>query len=128
MISSIKIEVIKSDQWAIDHQEEITHPGKVWDWPLYEDKKWADVQNTEKIFQVQLIAPYFTASEIEVKILNKEMVIHCEHDEKAETTGSVSRQIHRSYRLPSDLIEDSLSATLKDGILTITAKKGRGRK
>lgn len=61
---------------------------------------------------------------LQVKAVGHELWIHCHHDERQDTHGRISRELHRSYRLPEDVDKTSLKATLRnDGVLIIKGQK-----
>uniref|UniRef100_A0A5S6QC41 SHSP domain-containing protein n=1 Tax=Trichuris muris TaxID=70415 RepID=A0A5S6QC41_TRIMR len=96
----------------------------MWDWPLQSSEGTARVRNDANGFEVHLEVPYFTPNEIEVKLLGDELVIHCAHTARADQFGSITREVHRSYRLPRDIDPASLKSYLNQrGILTISALK-----
>lgn len=64
----------------------------------------------------------FLAS-FQVKVINDELVVHCRQEAES---GRLPREIHRSYRLPSDVDGDSIKSTLRsDGTLRVTGNKRR---
>ncbi|CAL1267323.1 unnamed protein product [Larinioides sclopetarius] len=66
----------------------------------------------------------FKPSEIDVKTVDNNIVIHGKHEEKTDEHGSIAREFTRRYMLPEGTdpgkVKSSLSA---NGILTIEAPK-----
>ncbi|GMS89582.1 hypothetical protein PENTCL1PPCAC_11757, partial [Pristionchus entomophagus] len=95
-----------------------------WDWPLQGSDGVVRVTNTKEKFEVGLDVVFFTPNEIEVKVAGNELLINCRHEVRNDEFGSVSREIHRSYKLPSDVDASSLKSNLTNrGVLVITANK-----
>lgn len=66
----------------------------------------------------------FKSDEINVKLVDRNLVIHAEHKEKPDEHGHISRNIKRSYILPRNADFENLSATLSDdGTLVVCAQK-----
>ncbi|KJH47790.1 Hsp20/alpha crystallin family protein [Dictyocaulus viviparus] len=103
---------------------EVTHEAKLWDWPLQSNEGVVKVINTDDKFEVGLDAQFFTPKEIEVKICGQEILIHCRHESRPDEHGSVSREVHRAYKLPADVDVSTLKSNLTSrGVLLISAKK-----
>nr|UJQ69868.1 protein lethal(2)essential for life [Diamesa zernyi] len=104
---------------------EVDHDASnVWDWPLSKNEGVVRIINTADHFEVGLSVSEFSPKEIEVKLMNNDLVLRCQHDERQDKHGRISREIHRTYRLPSDVDQASLKSTMqRDGVLIITAGK-----
>ncbi|KRX81936.1 Heat shock protein Hsp-12.2, partial [Trichinella nativa] len=123
LLSATKVETLRtmsgtkvpvSHNWSAD----------MWDWPLQASEGVAQVRNEADRFEVHLDVPCFTPNEIEVKLLGDELVIHCAHNARQDDFGSISREIHRSYRLPRDVDVYTLKSHLNNrGVLIISAGK-----
>ncbi|KAL0124467.1 hypothetical protein PUN28_006363 [Cardiocondyla obscurior] len=75
-------------------------------------------------FRVVLDVQHFNPEEIDVKIVDKHLVVTAKHEDKRDDHGWVSRQFVRRYQLPDDIHVDQLTSQLSsDGLLTIAAPK-----
>ena len=82
------------------------------------------VKNDPNQFQVLLDVSQFDASEVEVKTVDYEVIIHAKHDEKEDEHGKISREFTRRIMLPLGV--DPLQVTAlydSKGILAIRAHK-----
>ncbi|GMR38843.1 hypothetical protein PMAYCL1PPCAC_09038 [Pristionchus mayeri] len=95
-----------------------------WDWPLQANDGIVKVHNDDDLFHVELDAQQFTPAEIQVKVIGRILDIHCEHKNRPDSLGSVSRSIKRSYKLPDDVDAKSVTSSISPrGILAIKAMK-----
>lgn len=63
---------------------------------------------------------------IQVKVAGSDILINCRHDSRSDEYGSVSREIYRAYKLPTDVDASTLKSHLSSkGLLTITAMKNQ---
>lgn len=61
---------------------------------------------------------------IKVKVMGENLLVHCKHDGRGDEHGSISREVARSYKLPSDVDASSIKSHLTpNGVLHITAQK-----
>uniref|UniRef100_A0A914DNJ3 SHSP domain-containing protein n=1 Tax=Acrobeloides nanus TaxID=290746 RepID=A0A914DNJ3_9BILA len=98
--------------------------GETWDWPLQHNDGVVKVLNTKEKFEVGLDVQFFRPNEIEVKVANNEVLISCHHETRTDTHGTVTREIHRAYKLPSDVDVNTLKSHLNArGTLNISAEK-----
>ncbi|OAD53800.1 Protein lethal(2)essential for life, partial [Eufriesea mexicana] len=73
-------------------------------------------------FKVILDVHQFAPDEINVKLVNRFVVVEAKHEEKKDEHGLISRQFVRKYYLPEQVDEDKLASNISsDGVLTITA-------
>jgi HSP20 family molecular chaperone IbpA len=80
--------------------------------------------NSIVFMKVTLHLGDFKSDEINVKLVDRNLVIHAEHKEKPDEHGHISRNIKRSYILPRNTDFDNLSATFSDdGSLVVCAQK-----
>jgi len=95
-----------------------------WDWPLQHSDGVVHVHNTGDKFEVGLDVQFFRPNEIEVKVAGNEILINCRHEVREDSHGSVTREIHRAYRLPDNVDPNTLKSHLSSrGVLKISAQK-----
>ncbi|XP_076620269.1 protein lethal(2)essential for life [Colletes latitarsis] len=75
-------------------------------------------------FEVTLDVSHFTPEEVNVKVVDHNVVVQAEHEERQDDQGWISRKFLRKYIVPSqcdiDQVESHLSS---DGILSITVPR-----
>lgn len=82
------------------------------------------VQADKDKFQVILDVQQFKPEEINVKVVDKFVVVEAKHEEKQDEHGWISRQFVRKYMIPEQCDIDQVTSSLSsDGILTITAPR-----
>ncbi|KMQ97179.1 protein lethal essential for life-like protein [Lasius niger] len=75
-------------------------------------------------FQVILDVQQFKPDEINVKVVDKCVVVEAKHEEKQDEHGWISRQFVRKYMIPEQCDVDQVSSNLSlDGVLTIIAPR-----
>lgn len=73
-------------------------------------------------FKVILDVQQFKPEEINVRLINRLVVVEAKHEEKKDEHGLISRQFIRKYLLPEQVDEEKLASSVSsDGILIITA-------
>ncbi|CAD6187960.1 unnamed protein product [Caenorhabditis auriculariae] len=104
---------------------EVTHDSaSTWDWPLQHNDGVVKVHNTKDKFEVGLDVQFFTPKDIEVKVSGQDLLIHCRHESRSDSHGTIAREINRAYKLPEDVDVTSVKSHLGTrGVLTITANK-----
>lgn len=66
----------------------------------------------------------FKSNEIKVKLVDRNLMICAEHEEKPDDYGRIYRHIRRRYLLPPNVDVENLNATLSDkGTLVVCAQK-----
>ncbi|KAK0401486.1 hypothetical protein QR680_015815 [Steinernema hermaphroditum] len=105
---------------------EVAHEWKAeqWDWPMAHNDGVVQLINTHDKFEVGLDCQFFTPKEIEVKVIENKLVVHCLHESRTDKHGEIKREINRTYALPGDVDTGSLRSFLtQKGVLQITAQK-----
>jgi len=75
-------------------------------------------------FQVVLDVQQFAPEEINVKVVDKTVVVEGKHEEKRDEHGFVSRQFSRRYIIPEQCDIDQVSSKLSsDGVLSIVVPR-----
>ncbi|KAI4498767.1 hypothetical protein M0802_006234 [Mischocyttarus mexicanus] len=75
-------------------------------------------------FQVVLDVQQFQPDEIDVKVVDRFVVVTAKHEEKRDEHGWISRQFVRKYMIPEQCEIDQVASKLSsDGVLTITAPR-----
>jgi len=75
-------------------------------------------------FQVVLDVQQFTPEEINVKVVDKFIVVEGNHEEKQDEHGWISRKFTRKYLIPEQCnIEKAESKLSSDGVLTISVPR-----
>jgi len=99
-------------------------------------RPWADLLRREKeggsstvksdknTFQVVLDVQQFAPEEINVKVIDKHVIVEGNHEEKQDEHGWISRKFTRKYLIPDqcnlEKVESKLSS---DGVLTISVPR-----
>ncbi|XP_031836310.1 protein lethal(2)essential for life [Nomia melanderi] len=82
------------------------------------------VQADKDKFQVVLDVQQFEPEEIDVKVVDKYVIVTAKHEEKRDEHGWISRQFTRKYMIPEQCDIDQVSSKLSsDGVLSITAPR-----
>lgn len=75
-------------------------------------------------FTVTLDVQQFLPEEIQVKVVDRNIVIEAKHEEREDEHGMISRQFCRKYLVPAQCDIDKVETRLSsDGIMTITAPR-----
>ncbi|XP_032888225.1 alpha-crystallin A chain [Amblyraja radiata] len=84
------------------------------------DSGISEVHSDKDCFTITLNVKHFSPEELTVKIVDDFVNIHGKHLERQEEDGWVSREFHRSYRLPSNLDQSAFSCSMSsDGFLSL---------
>ncbi|CAL7948314.1 unnamed protein product [Xylocopa violacea] len=82
------------------------------------------IQADKDKFQVVLDVQQFDPSEIDVKVIDRYVIVTAKHEEKRDEHGWVSRHFVRKYMIPEQCDVDQVSSKLSsDGVLSITAPR-----
>ncbi|KAF7385644.1 hypothetical protein HZH66_011486 [Vespula vulgaris] len=85
-----------------------------------DDRGTSTITADKHIFKVMLDVHQFKPEEINVKVVNRYIVVEGKHEEKRDEHGFISRQFVRRYLLPNQADADKVSSNIStDGILTI---------
>lgn len=83
-----------------------------------------NIHNTGDGLKVNLDVQQFKPEEITVKIVDKDIIVEGQHEERQDNHGYISRQFKRRYTIPDDVDVDAVVSRLSsDGVLSITAPK-----
>ena len=75
-------------------------------------------------FQVSLDVQQFAPEEINVKVVDRTVIVEGKHEEKQDQHGWVSRQFVRRYLIPEQCdIDQVVSKLSSDGVLSITVPR-----
>jgi len=101
--------------WLIEHGKPISST----------DNQVLDVRHDNNKMEVFLDTAQYRPDELKVSIVDREVMVEGNHEEKAEDgTKMVSRQFVRKYTLPAGAKpEDVVSNLSSDGVLVVTANK-----
>ena len=92
-----------------------------WSELLRKGESGASTVNTDKDkFRVDLDVQQFAPEEINVKVVDRFVLVEGKHDEKQDEHGWISRQFGRKYMIPEQCDIDQVTSKLSsDGVLTI---------
>ncbi|XP_060818272.1 protein lethal(2)essential for life-like [Bombus pascuorum] len=91
---------------------------------FFNDRGISTVQAHKDKFQVMLDVQQFEPNEIDVKVVEKFVIVSAKHEEKRDDHGWVSRQFVRKYLIPEQCnIDQVISQLSTDGVLSINAPK-----
>jgi len=89
-----------------------------------------DLADMDDEFVVTADLPGFEKDEIDVTVLDTELKISAEHEAETEEREEnylrherTRRSMSRSIRLPETVVEDDVTATYKNGVLTVQLPK-----
>jgi HSP20 family protein len=89
-----------------------------------------DLADKDDEFVVTADLPGFEKDEIDVTVMNTDLKISAEHEAETEEREEnylrherTRRSMSRSIRLPESVVEDDVSATYKNGVLTVRLPK-----
>nr|AXU24975.1 heat shock protein 20-2 [Tytthus chinensis] len=89
-----------------------------------EESGVSTIKSDDKEFSVRLDVTHFKPEELKVKLDKGYVTIEGQHEERSDEHGFISRHFTRRYKLPDDVIEDTLASNLSsDGVLTLQAAK-----
>lgn len=99
------------------------------------DAMKVDVQETDEALILTADVPGYSKEEMSISYENGNLTIAATHQDKKQEEfkyvrreRSVSNSISRSFRLGTDLDPNSITAAVKDGILTVNVKKNENTK
>lgn len=96
---------------------------KMPDFPASHSPKY-EITNTDDKFQLTVDVPGLKKDEIHVNLENDGQVLtlHGEHEENTENS-KYSSKFYQSFTLDPTIVKDEIKASLKDGVLTLSAPK-----
>jgi len=75
-------------------------------------------------FEVSLDVQHFKPEEINVKVVDKFVIVEGKHEEKQDDHGTISRHFVRKYMIPDQCDIDQVGSNLSsDGVLSITVPR-----
>ncbi|XP_063981207.1 protein lethal(2)essential for life-like [Diachasmimorpha longicaudata] len=98
-------------------------------------RPWADLMREENVgysvvkadkdrFAVSLDVQQFKPDEVNVKVVDKYIVVEGKHEDKKDDHGMISRHFVRKYLVPEQCDPEKASSTLSsDGVLSITVPR-----
>jgi HSP20 family protein len=93
-----------------------------------------DLVDEDDEFVVTVDVPGFERDEIDLRVADQTLWIHCERSEAADEEEENylrqerrHRSVRRSIRLPAPVKKEEVSAKLRNGILTVTVPKAEPR-
>ncbi|KYM86572.1 Protein lethal(2)essential for life [Atta colombica] len=120
------------ERFALQQPSRRLRPGPV----IYYNRPWGEllrsreeggistVKADKDKFQVMLDVQQFKPEEINVKVVDKFVIVEAKHEEKQDEHGWISRQFVRKYMIPEQCDIDQVSSSLSsDGMLSITAPR-----
>jgi len=84
-----------------------------------EESGTSTVRTDKDKFQIVLDVQQFKPEEINIKVVDKFVIIEAKHEEKKDEHGWISRQFMRKYMIPEHCDIEQLTSNLSDGILTV---------
>nr|ARW29614.1 hsp21.4 [Corythucha ciliata] len=89
------------------------------------DSGVSSIETNDKEFKVSLDVQQFKPEELKVKLSDDGyVVVEGKHEERSDEHGFISRQFTRRYKLPENVMPDSLKSSLSsDGVLSLKADK-----
>jgi HSP20 family protein len=94
-----------------------------------------DISETPEAFIVRAELPGVTANDVKLNMSNNVLTLYGEKKQEAEDNSKNYYRIERSYgsfersfSFPREVQEDNISATYKDGVLTVTIPKAEKAK
>ncbi|CAJ0948355.1 unnamed protein product, partial [Mesorhabditis belari] len=101
----------------------MTQAANVWQWPLQGKEGAVKVIEDRRHFEVGLDATYFKDEDITVKVIDNQMEIMLEHEQRTSRFGVVKRTINRCYRLPEGVDPRTVRHHLYNNVLYIRGDK-----
>jgi HSP20 family protein len=99
------------------------------DWPMRMGRDVAaDVVDAGDEYQVRIDLPGFEQDDVELTLSGARLRVHASAPDQEETVRYVRQERHhgtvdRTVTLPENVDEESVDATLSDGVLTVTLAK-----
>lgn len=84
----------------------------------------SQVSNNDNEFRMMVDVSHFKPDEINVKTVDRNVIITGKHEERQDEHGFIQRQFSRKYLLPEDVDPNTITSSLSDeGVLTVKAPK-----
>ena len=96
----------------------------------------ADLEETDEGFVIHVEVPGFDREDIKIELMGRRLTVHAEREEEEKREGRLHSStrsrghLHHEVLLPADADDESVEATLDQGVLTLRMNKreGAGRK
>ena len=80
----------------------------------------------EKFFQINVDLPGVKREDVDIEVNEDILTVHAERKNEFDTEGVYEksyREFKRSFRIPKNVSQDGLEASLEDGVLRLTLPK-----
>ncbi|KAG8434479.1 hypothetical protein GDO86_012743 [Hymenochirus boettgeri] len=92
--------------------------------PSWIDSGLSEMKFEKDKFSVNVDVKHFSPEELTVKVVGEYIEIHGKHEERQDEHGYISRDFHRTYKIPSDVDHHSITSSLSpDGVLTVSGPR-----
>lgn len=124
----------QADPWASDFFDIDNLFGRNWMKPFDKSLPAVNISEDEKNYHIEVVAPGMKKENFKINVEDDVLTINAEsrHEETEEDAGrQYSRREYshssftRSFRLPENVKDDSISASYQDGVLKLSLPKSK---